>query len=120
MSRDPRDRIAPETSAEELRAELEAALRFIWKHHSGNSVKAARARAVAVIELIERHLDDLGIERSLTSPLGDIYLALAEAERGVLDPLFKPKPLSSRPPTTFAMLWVMMKASLAIDLFMAA
>jgi hypothetical protein len=116
MSRDPRDRIAPETSAEELRADLEKALRFIWRHNSGDSTEAARARAVEVIDLLTRHLRELGIERRLLHPLDDIHLAFAEARRGRSVPLFAPRPLKGRPPVELKKFSVMMKSALAIDL----
>lgn len=120
MSRDPRDRIPPNTTAKELQADLEGALRFITQRVKGNSAKAARARAIEVVDLLTRHLRELGIEPSLLRPLDDIYLAFADAERGVLPLLFKPKALKGRPPTELAWFWVMMKAALAIDLLIAA
>ena len=110
----------PETPASNLRHSLEGALRFILKHNAGADRQTARTRAIDVLDLVKKHVDGLGIEPSLTQPLTDIRMAFAEAERGIVDPLFEPEPLLGRPPTQLARLHVMMRASLAIDLFMKA
>ncbi len=114
----PRPRISSKTTAEELRAWLEGALQFIWRHYGGADKAAARTRAVEVLDLLQQHLDDLGIDRSQTRPLKDIQSAFIEAERGRRDPLFQPEPLASRPPTEHWTLYVRGKAALAMDLLM--
>ena len=45
-------------------------------------------------------------------------MAFAEAKRGRTHPLFAVKKIEHRPPTELSRLWVMAKASLAIDLLM--
>lgn len=111
--------MTPITTVEDLRRNLVGALRFIWRHNGGTNPDAKRARIVAVIELLERHLEELGIDRSLIRPLFELDLAFAEAKRGRLDPLFQPVPLKHRQPTPLSQLWVMALASLAMDLLMA-
>jgi hypothetical protein len=114
-----RQRIAPTMTAEDLRRSLEGELRFIWRHNGGADQGAMRTRAVAVIELLGRHLKELGIERSLIRPLADLNRAFAESNRGRLDPLFQPVLLKHRQPTSLGQLWAMALASVAIDLLMA-
>ena len=114
----PRPRISSKTTAEELRAWLEGSLQFIWQHHGGADKAAARTIAVEVLGLLQQHLNELGIDRSLTRPLKDIQSAFIEAERGRLVPLFEPEPLTSRPPIEIWKLYVRGKAALAMDLLM--
>jgi hypothetical protein len=115
----PQRRIHPATTAEELRAELEGTLKFIWKHNRGTDEKAAKARTVAVIDLLKRHLDDLGVKPSLTRSLDDLYLAFAEAKRGRLVALFAPTKVGHRLPMELSRLFAVTRAALAIDLLMA-
>ncbi len=115
----PHPRISPKTTAEELRTSLEGALRFIWRYYGGSDPRAARTRVVEVVDLLQRHLDELGIDRSLTRSLSDIQSAFSEAERGHLVPLFQSKPLMARPPIELWKLHVRVTAALAMDLLMA-
>jgi len=115
-----RRRIHPMTTAEELGSHLEGALKFILKHNAGKDPQVVRARAIGVLDLVKKHLDDLGVDPPLTQTIDDIRMAFVEAERGIVDPFFEPEPLSGRPPTELNRLFVMMKASLAIDLLMKA
>ena len=107
--------IAPNTTAEQIRSQLEATLEFLLRHNND-----ARNIAIETIDCLKRHLLQLGVDRSLTRPLNDIAIAFAELERGRLLPLFEPKQLGHKPPTDLNRLYVMAKASLAIDLLMAA
>ena len=116
----PNHRIPSETKAEQLRVSLEGPLKFIQQAHRGTNKQAARTRAREVIDLLQRHLDELGVDRSLTRPLVDIQMAFSEAERGRVVPLFEPEPLKGRPPAELRRLFVMAKAALAIDMLMAA
>ena len=61
-----RRRIAPRTTAEELRTSLEGSLNFIWKHYGGGDVQAARERTVEIISLLRQHLRELAVDRSRT------------------------------------------------------
>jgi len=47
-------------------------------------------------------------------------MAFSEAERGRVDPLFKPEPLKGRRPAELRRLFVMAKVALAIDMLMKA
>ena len=116
----PNHRIPSETKAEQLRVSLEGPLKFIQQAHRGTSKQAARTRAREVIDLLQRHLDKLGVDRSLTRPLVDIQMAFSEAERGRVVPLFQPEPLKHRPPAELRRLFVMAKVALAIDMLMKA
>lgn len=116
----PNHRILSETKAEQLRVSLEGPLKFIQQAHRGKNKQAARTRAWEVIDLLRRHLDELGVDRSLTRPLADIQMAFSEAERGRVDPLFEPEPLKGRPPAELRGLFVMAKVALAIDMLMKA
>jgi hypothetical protein len=79
-----------------------------------------RARAVETISLLKRYIIELGVDRSLTSPLDDILMAFAEAERGRLLPLFEPKRVGHKLPTELGRLYVMARVSLVMDLFLEA
>ena len=116
----PNHHILSETKAEQLRVSLEGPLKFIQQAHRGTNKQAARTRAWEVIDLLRRHLDELGVDRSLTRPLADIQMAFSEAERGRVDPLFEPEPLKGRPPAELRGLFVMAKVALAIDMLMKA
>ena len=116
----PNHRIPSETKAEQLRVSLEGPLKFIQQAHRGKNKQAARTRAWEVIDLLRRHLDELGVDRSLTRPLADIQMAFSEAERGRVDPLFEPEPLIGRPPAELWRLFVMARVALAIDMLMKA
>lgn len=116
----PNHRIPSETKAEQLRVSLEGPLKFIQQAHRGTNKQAARTRAREVIDLLRRHLDELGVDRSLTRPLADIQMAFSEAERGRVVPLFEPEPLKGRPPAELRRLFVMAKVALAIDMLMKA
>lgn len=116
----PNHHILSETKAEQLRVSLEGPLKFIQQAHRGTNKQAARTRAREVIDLLQRHLDELGVDRSLTRPLADIQMAFSEAERGRVDPLFKPEPLKGRRPAELRRLFVMAKVALAIDMLMKA
>ncbi len=114
-------RIDPKTTAEELWKPLERKLKFIRKHyHGGTDAKTAKAWAVQLIELVQEHFDDLGIDRSLTRPLEDIRDAFVEGERGLSVPLFASKPIKNRPPLAYWELDIRIMASLAVDLLMKA
>ncbi len=116
----PNHRIPSETKAEQLRASLEGSLKLIQQAYQGTNQQAARTRAREVIDLLWRHLDELGVDRSLTRPLADIQMAFSEAERGRVDPLFEPEPLIGRRPAELRGLFVMAKVALAIDMLMKA
>ena len=116
----PNHRIPSETKAEQLRVSLEGPLKFIQQMHQGTNQQAARTRAREVIDLLRRHLNELGVDRSLTRPLADIQMAFSEAERGRVDPLFEPEPLKGRRPAELRRLFVMAKVALAIDMLMKA
>jgi hypothetical protein len=113
-----RRRIDPATTADKLRTKLEGTLRFIHRHNRGKD--AARRRALETIDYLKRHLPELGVDRSLTRSLDDIHMAFAEAERGRIVSLFEPKQVGHKLPTELSRLYVMAKASLAMDLLMAA
>jgi hypothetical protein len=115
-----RPTIAPDVPAQKLREELDGNLKFILKHADGDKDRAARIRAVETLTMLNQFLRDLGVTPSLTRPLDDILDAFVEADRGHLLPLFMPKKIAHRPPLELKQLWIMMKASLAIDLLMKA
>jgi hypothetical protein len=123
-----RRRIAPSTTAEELRACLEDSLKFILRPPKKTKKGAVvnmpemtpQMRAMEVLDLLREHLLALGIESSLTKPLKDILLAFRDSERGSRPLLFQPTELHNRPPTPLWQLGLMVSASLAIDLLMKA
>ena len=120
----PRARAAD--AGAELRRGLEGSLKFILHGVRSRDGKrqfgprgGPRERAVAFLEIIQRHLDNLRIDHSLTRPLlDDLLEALAEADRGISHPLFAPSPLKGRPPPTLKQWDVMTTAARAIDLYM--
>jgi hypothetical protein len=110
----------------ELRRGLEGPLRLIVhgvRSRDGNlraKPLEGRERAMACLELIKRHLDEAGIDASLTRPVQDVLDAFAAAERGIRHPLFAPAPLKGRPPASLAQWNVMATAVRAIDLYLAS
>jgi hypothetical protein len=119
------DKLAANTTAAKLQVSLEGALRLIVHGARSRDGKlrskplGSRERAVAVLELLQHHLGELGVGRSLTGPLADILEAFAEAERGRLHPLFTPKPLKGRPPAPLSQFYLMIDAVLKIDRLIA-
>jgi hypothetical protein len=77
MSRWPY-RYLPGTTVEELRKELERALKASSSHTKSGRViraraapKSPRVKALEVLEIVNRHLDELGVDHTLTKPLAD-------------------------------------------------
>jgi hypothetical protein len=120
------NQISPTPHLAGLRRGLEGPLRFIV--HGARSrdgrlrtkPQEPRTQAMEVLDLVQRHLDELGVDRSLTRPLADICEAFAEAERGRVHPLFEPKRLKGRPPAALSQFYLMTIAAKAIDLLIAA
>jgi len=110
----------------ELRRGLEGPLRLIVhgvKRRDGRpgaKPQQGRKRAIECLELIKRHLDEAGMDPSLTQPLQDVLDAFGEADRGISHPLFAPAPLKGRPPASRAQWDVVWTAARAIDLYLAS
>src|SRR5262245_42481189 len=110
----------PDAKAEMRRA-LEGPLRAIVDGVMSRDGKrrstppGSRERAAKVLHVLQRHLDDLGVDRALTNPLENILEAFAETDRGRVHPLFMPKPLKGRPPAPLSQFDLMIETALEID-----
>jgi len=100
---------------------LERQLLEALREYEQEDANSRREGVLVALSVVLDHVHkELQVDRSTTRPLGDLWNAIWDADRGARNELLKPRKLSHRPPLSSPQLDLHLAVAIAIDLRMMA
>ena len=100
---------------------LERQLREALREYEQEDANSRREGVLVALSAVLEHVHkELRVDRSATQPLGDLWNAIWDADRGARNALLKPRELRHRPPLSSPELDLKHAVAIAIDLRMMA